>query len=433
MTEKYSDKAYDDLINKLFSRFQSFQSAGKSAYKPGLERMELLDSLLGHPHKQYRTIHIAGTNGKGSVSNMLASCLSAQGLKVGLYTSPHIEDFRERARIKDGAQPVELVSKEYVWDFLQQWFPTFENLELSFFEITTALAFSWFASKGVDIAVVECGLGGRLDSTNIITPELSVITNIGLDHCDILGHTLPEIAFEKAGIIKPKVPCVVGESSPETDPIFRQKSHYTNMPGSDEGLLIFADAYQPRGWSSHEEILRNMDLQGIYQSHNLRTVLAAAEKLNIEPPLEAIEHTAERMDFHGRWERLRTRPTVIADIGHNEHGLKYNFAQLNSLLDEGKYSSLIMVYGSVGDKDVDAVLRIIPPRAKVIFTAANNHRALPAEQIKLRYEALGLHYGETFVREKVAEACALALSLADEGALVYIGGSTYVVAEAIRQ
>ena len=206
----FSEDNYEKMINALFVRFPSFQKVGAGAYKPGLDRMEFFDSLTGHPHKKYRTIHIAGTNGKGSVANMLAAVLAASGEKVGLYTSPHILDFRERIRTvtEDGPSgtAVELISKEYVWNYVKQWGETFDHLEMSFFEITTAMAFSWFADTGVDAAVIETGLGGRLDSTNIISPELSVITNIGMDHCDILGESLPEIAFEKAGIIKPEVP-----------------------------------------------------------------------------------------------------------------------------------------------------------------------------------------------------------------------------------
>ena len=226
---EYSEESYDKLLQDLFVRFPSFQNAGKSAYKPGLEHMVMFDGILGHPHRRYRTIHIAGTNGKGSVSNMLASVLSASGLKTGLYTSPHLIDFRERMRISDG-NSLEYIEKEEVFDFIVRWKEVFEHLDLSFFEITTMMAFDWFARRNVDIAVIETGLGGRLDSTNIISPVLDIITNIGLDHCDLLGSTLPEIAFEKAGIIKPHTPVVIGESSPETDDVLERKVLYTNLP-----------------------------------------------------------------------------------------------------------------------------------------------------------------------------------------------------------
>ena len=229
MESSFSESAYQELIQSLFCRFPSFQKAGASAYKPGIANMEFADQLMGHPHRNYRIIHVAGTNGKGSVSNMLASVLSSSGMKVGLYTSPHILDFRERMRVVCD-DSVSLIPEEDVWEFVQKWKDTFDHLDLSFFEITTLMALDWFSKVNVDVVVLETGLGGRLDSTNIVTPVLSVITNIGLDHCDMLGDTLPEIAFEKAGIIKPKVPVVVGESHPETDAVFERKVLYTNLP-----------------------------------------------------------------------------------------------------------------------------------------------------------------------------------------------------------
>ena len=230
MNNNFSETAYQEMLQKLFHRFPSFQKAGASAYKPGIANMEFFDQLAGHPHRSYKIIHVAGTNGKGSVSNMLASILGASGLKTGLYTSPHILDFRERMRIISPDGTLEYVSKEYVWDFVQKWGETFDHLDLSFFEITTMMALCWFADMKVDAVVLETGLGGRLDSTNIVTPVLSVITNIGLDHCDLLGNTLEEIAFEKAGIIKPSVNVVVGESRAETDAVFERKVLYTNLP-----------------------------------------------------------------------------------------------------------------------------------------------------------------------------------------------------------
>jgi len=445
MTKTFDALAYEDMISGLFQRFQSFQSAGKDAYKPGLDRMEFLDQMAGHPHKKYKTIHIAGTNGKGSVSNMLASVLASTGLRVGLYTSPHILDFRERMRILDGEGPVEMISREEVWDYVQKWNETFDNLGLSFFEITTSMAFDWFAARKVDIAVIECGLGGRMDSTNIITPELSVITNIGLDHCDILGETLPEIAFEKAGIIKPRIPVVIGEGGLEIDVVFERKVLYTNLPEPEfmgdrsriMGLLKSAEKQTPSAWTRADEILAAMDLQGSYQRKNLRTVMTAFDALGIEMTdavVSAIEHTAARMDFHGRWERLSTEPLTLCDIGHNAHGLKYNFGQLADMKAAGKYEDLILVYGSVSDKDVDAVLRLLPSFATIIFTAANSHRAMSAKELEARFAALGLGAKATFSCDKVADAVALARDLAARSALplIYIGGSTYVVSEAVR-
>ena len=500
MENIFTEAAYNKMIEKLFLRFPSFQKVGAGAYKPGIANLEFADQLMGHPHRNYKIIHIAGTNGKGSVSNMLTSVLAASGLKVGLYTSPHILDFRERMRIvvpsgeRDSSRiqsPSELnvpyhssqseklesvgwrlVSKEYVWDFIHQWQDTFDHLDMSFFEITTMMALNWFAHEDVDVVVLETGLGGRLDSTNIVNPILSVITNIGLDHCDMLGETLPEIAFEKAGIIKPKVPVVVGESHPETDSVFERKVLYTNISETEfmgsrsaiMSLLTFADKTYPSLWDEHKEILAKMDLQGEYQEKNLRTVLAVLDVLSCiegifdtkvrEIPsenrvssakfqvnrtrwMDALVHTAARTDFHGRWEKLSDSPYTICDIGHNEHGLKYNFAQLKRMMESGDFSKLIIVYGSVADKDVDAALRHLPEQAVCIFTQANSKRALPAEKIKEKYLAhctqTGRLSGDIYVTTNVPDALDLAAQLAagETDPLVYIGGSTYVVSEAV--
>ena len=467
MAEHFSEDRYSQMLNALFQRFPSFQKVGAGAYKPGIGNMEFIDQLLGHPHRNYKVIHVAGTNGKGSVSNMLASVLAAQGLKVGLYTSPHILDFRERIRVV-GCDGTALIPKQDVWDFIQKWNDTFDHLDMSFFEITTAMALDWFAGQKVDYVVLETGLGGRLDSTNIVNPVLSVITNIGLDHCDLLGDTLPEIAFEKAGIIKPCVPVVVGESHPETDSVFERKVLYTNLPepsfmGSRTAimsLLTFADKVIPPLWDGHEEILADMDLRGSYQSKNLRTVLSALEVLgeiagqagndvcrHARPDRaslirDAIVHTAERTGFRGRWEQILAEPRVICDIGHNEHGLKYNFAQLRQMQDSGEVSKLIIVYGSVADKDVDAAVSLFPENAVYIFTRAQGKRAMPAEAVREKYLAVCASKGccpsETYCLEDVGEAVRLALSIAGDclgsesvGPLVYIGGSTYVVSEAV--
>ena len=464
MDKIFSESEYELMLSKLFVRFPSFQKVGSGAYKPGIANMEFFDQLAGHPHRNYKIIHVAGTNGKGSVSNMLASALASQGLKVGLYTSPHILDFRERIRMvtchpEQSEGSFSLIPKEYVWDFVNQWQETFDHLEMSFFEITTSLALSWFAHVKVDVVVLETGLGGRLDSTNIVTPVLSVITNIGLDHCDMLGETLPEIAFEKAGIIKPKVPVVIGESHPETDTVFERKVLYTNLyepeyMGSRTAimsLLTFADKVEPSGWDRHEEVLAEMDLKGEYQRKNLRTVLVALEVLTSRSMLcltgsgmlDAIKHTAQRTGFRGRWEKISDNPYVICDIGHNEHGLKHNFAQLERMLAEGECTDLIMVYGSVADKDVDAVLHLMPENATYVFTQAHGKRALAAENVRERYLAFCAEAGrkadDIHCCGTVVEAMELAFRLAascveaDGNArpLVYVGGSTYVVSEAV--
>ena len=471
MDNFFSEEAYEEMIQELFCRFPSFQKVGAGAYKPGIANMEFADQLMGHPHRKYKVIHVAGTNGKGSVSNMLASVLASQGLKVGLYTSPHIVDFRERMRVisghEKGGESFFLVSREYVWNFVSHCKDMFDHLDLSFFEITTLMAMKWFADQAVDVVVLETGLGGRLDSTNIVSPVLSIITNIGLDHCDLLGGTLPEIAFEKAGIIKPKVPVVIGESHPETVPVFERKVLYTNLPEPEfmgnrnaiMSLLTFADKVEPALWDRHDEMLSKMDLQGGYQQKNLRTVLAALDVLSsgsmigrtgmgpVEPTcfrtMEALIHTAERTGFRGRWEKLSDDPYVICDIGHNEHGLKYNFAQLGRMKTEGKCTDLIVVYGSVADKDVDSVIHLMPEDAIYVFTQAQGKRALPASEVYEKYQTFcteaGRDAGEVHVAGSVAEALSLAHEIAsrlkssdpESRPLIYVGGSTYVVSEAV--
>lgn len=461
MKSNFSLEGYEEMIRKLFVRFPSFQKTGASAYKPGIANMEFADQLMGHPHRNYKIIHVAGTNGKGSVSNMLSSVLACAGVKVGLYTSPHIVDFRERMRVISDAG-VELISKEEVWDFVTQWQDTFDHLDMSFFEITTLMALDWFSKRNVDFVVLETGLGGRLDSTNIVSPELCIVTNIGMDHCDMLGDSLAEIAFEKAGIIKPCVPVVVGESHPETVPVFDRKVLYTNLPepsfmgdrNSIMSLLTYAEKTESQLWEMHERILMDMDLQGAYQAKNLRTVSAALQVMSdckmvqlpdLQEMAAAIVNTAKRTGFRGRWEKLSDNPYIICDIGHNEHGLKYNFAQLDAMVKEGRCTHLIIVYGSVADKDVDPVIHLMPSNAIYVFTQAQGKRALPAENIQEKYMALcseeGRKPGEMHCTLTVAEAKALALELAEEMKvsdkdacpLIYVGGSTYVVSEFVAE
>ena len=468
----YSDTAYDEMLDRLFVRFPSFQNAGSQAYKPGIGNMLFFDQLTGHPHSQYPVIHIAGTNGKGSVSNMLASVLSASGLRTGLYTSPHILDFRERMRIADGRLPgcpVRCIGRKEVWDFVSRWRDTFDHLDLSFFEITTMMAFSWFAGQKVDVAVIETGLGGRLDSTNIINPVLSIITNIGLDHCDMLGNTLAEIAYEKAGIIKPGCPVVIGESSPETVPVFERKVLYTNLPEPDfmggrdriMSLLTFADSKEPALWHLGDTLLEDMDLQGCYQKKNLRTVLSALDVLCTGTLPEsdarfgalkrmyddaaggdagtlayALEHTASRMDFHGRWEKFSDSPYVICDIGHNSHGLKYNFAQLDKMMRTGRFDRLTIVYGAMADKDIDRIMALFPECAEAVFVTVPGKRAMPAGEIYQRFIRAGGNPEKAICCGNVREALEAAGAIADADAdparhLVYVGGSTYLVAEAV--
>ncbi len=460
MEDNFSEETYQELLRRLFTRFKSFQTAGREAYHPGLEAMEVFDSLLGRPERRYRTIHVAGTNGKGSVSNMLAVALASLGLKVGLYTSPHLLDVRERIRVLDFSHSQDggtfrLIPRESLYRFCREWEESFDHLHLSFFEITTALAFKWFADERVDIAVIETGLGGRLDSTNVITPLLSVVTNIGLDHCDLLGDTLPEIAFEKAGIIKRGVPVVVGESGDaDVESVFRNKVIYTNA-GSEVftadrnaalSLLHFADR-EAVGFEDRtgplERITEDMDLRSPYRRANLRTALKSLEVLagasefpgrmidaGWDKVICGIRHTAALAGFHGRWEQLGEHPAIIADIGHNPHGLAANFRRLAELSSgQGPYSRLIVVYGTMADKDWHGVMDMIPPRSYVILTAADSARALPAAAAAEYAEARSLCH-ETVPKVADAVRRAVELAVADPDSLIYIGGSAFVVAEA---
>lgn len=393
---------------------------GSGAYAPGLEHIIEMCSRLGNPQNSYPTVHIAGTNGKGSTSNMLAAHFAHKGLKVGLYTSPHIVDFRERMRVvtKEGRT---LISREQVWDFLQKWNGVMDELDLSLFEVTTAMAFDFFAREKVDIAIIETGLGGRLDATNIITPRLSVITNIGYDHMDILGHTLAEIAREKAGIIKPGIPAVLGEPSEEITPVFREVA-----AANGSTLILAAEDAENAG-----DILGKMDLQGCYQAKNLNTVLTALQVLGETPDFEAIENAAHICGFHARWEKISDSPYTICDIGHNEHGLKYNFAQLERMLENDGFTDLVMVYGSVSDKDVQAVVDKLPSKAYIVFTQAQGKRALDAATLaSMAHRKEGTYE----VHPVVADAMKAALERCAgmKKPLLYIGGSTYVVGEVLK-
>lgn len=452
MMEPFSKKSYQKKVEAIFTRFPSVQKVPfKDAYKPGLENMLRFEEVLGNPHNSLRTIHVAGTNGKGSVANMLASALAACGLKVGLYTSPHIVDFRERMRVAGPDGGAELVSEEYVYDFLCRYEADMDALSLSFFEITTGMAFKWFADQKVDVAVIEVGLGGRLDSTNVITPDLSIVTGIALDHCALLGDTLAEIAAEKAGIFKKNAPALVGEYLPETRPVFEAKAAEVGCP------LTFAEDVEPSLWHRSDEILRNMDLRGKYQRKNLRTVLATIDILMNMPEyaglsdsravVTSIERTASIMGFHGRWERLSLQPFIIADIGHNPAALQENFAQLESMVADGECSSLILVYAIMADKDLDGIMPLIPADATCIFTNPEIHRALPEKELTARYRAFCAANGRSVNRiydaSDVRQALSMAINLARETSrmpdsarfcspLIYVGGSTYLVSEAVQ-
>lgn len=414
---EYNTQTYDRLLADLFEKHPTVQKDGfvAGAYKPGLAGMEAFDAALGHPWRMFKTIHVAGTNGKGSVSSMLAAALAATGLRVGLYTSPHLIDFRERIKIisaaeRDSTPNAEMIPKEAVFAFLTE-----QNLSgLSFFEITTGMAFWWFAEQEVDAAVIEVGLGGRLDSTNIILPELSVITSIGLDHCAMLGGTRAEIAFEKAGIFKPGVPALVWGWDGQTGPVF--ESHAAEVPCP----LFFAEEFET------EDI--GLDLTGPCQGINLRTVLAALELLGIDADRDALAHTARITGFHGRWENLQAEPEVICDIGHNPAALQLNFERLTAL---GR--PLFIVYGVMADKDLDGIAPLMPGGAEYFLVAPATSRSLPVAALEERLSKLRPDI-RACAAPSVADGVKMAVKKASgvPGSLVYIGGSTFVVAEAVE-
>lgn len=433
MFDSFSQQGYDELLAEIFQRFPSVQNVPFfQAYKPGLERMLEFDEILGSPDSSYKIIHVAGTNGKGSVSNMLASAISAHGHKTGLFTSPHIEDFRERMRISGPSLPIAtMVPKEYAYSFLMRYKADFERLSLSFFEITTGMAMKWFADEGVDYAVFEVGLGGRLDSTNIVSPTVTAITSIGLDHCDLLGHTLSEIAGEKAGIIKTGVPVVIGENNPQTRLVFESRA-------CEKGsMAVFAEDSKPPLWKDVGKIHAQMDLRGEYQLKNLRTAMWVLDLLGMsdEKSSEALIHTAQRMDFHGRWEKLSDKPLVLCDIGHNAHALQNNFRQLDEMMASGKFDALHIVYGVMSDKDFDSIMPLMPENASYYFAAPLTKRALPADRILQAYSAWlfseGKKMPQLYSFESVAAAVQSACSHAGSSSLIYIGGSNFVVAEAL--
>ena len=397
---------YNRLLEELYNRHPSVQNTGFTAgsYKPGLAGMERFDAALGHPSRQFRSIHVAGTNGKGSVSSMLAAALSASGLRVGLYTSPHLVDFRERIKLvePDGWS---MIPREDVFRFLTE-----NELDgLSFFEITTGLAFWWFAAQQVDVAVIEVGLGGRLDSTNILTPELAIVTSIGLDHCALLGNSRGAIAAEKAGIFKPGVPALCGQRDDETAPVFEARASVVPCP------LFFAEDFDVE--------LFDTDLAGPCQPANLRTALAALELLGIGADREALAHTAARTGLRGRWERLCENPEVICDIGHNPPALEINFRRLR---ESGR--PLLIVFGIMADKDLEGIKPLMPRDAHYFLVAPQGERALPADRLAARLEGFACTVcGD--VQAGVRQALEAARNT--PGSLLYIGGSNFVVAEAV--
>ena len=382
-----------------------YQQKGKQAYRPDLSRMEAFCSHLNSPEKKIKTIHIAGTNGKGSTAHMIASVLQEAGYRVGLYTSPHLRDFRERIKI-NGA----FIEKDYIVKFIQNNLNYFDLTSLSFFEMTVGLAFSYFFDKKVDYAVIEVGMGGRLDGTNLILPELSIITNIGFDHIQFLGNTLSEIANEKAGIIKPKTPLIIGETHEKTKEVFIERAKMLNSQ------IIFADQQKFVGFSS--------DLKGSYQKKNIQTASIALLRLKIDEEIinSGLMKVIPNTGIQGRWQILANNPLTIADVAHNQEGLDYVIPQIKSQ----SYNKLHLVLGFVKDKVAEKLLRLFPENAIFYFAAPNIPRALPIADLEKVSNNLNLNF-KTF--PTVAQAMLKAQSMAGSNDLIYVGGSTFVVAE----
>ncbi|MEI2739607.1 MAG: folylpolyglutamate synthase/dihydrofolate synthase family protein [Chitinophagaceae bacterium] len=424
---------YQQTIEYLFSRLPMFSRIGAAAYKEDLTNTIRLCKALGNPQHKFKSIHVAGTNGKGSTSHMLAAILQTAGYKTGLYTSPHLKDFRERIKVNG-----EMVTKDFVISFTEKIVPLIEEIEPSFFEITVAMAFEYFAGQKVDIAVIETGLGGRLDSTNIITPELSIITNIGWDHMNILGDSLEKIAVEKAGIIKEKVPVVIGDVLPETEPVFQKKSADKN---SSISIATHKRQVIDWNWNQHELIIEvatehqtdhktyHLDLQGVYQTKNLLTVLESCSQLQqrgwkIDEKIiqKGLKQTKRLTGLHGRWEVIHTSPLVVMDVAHNVDGIR----QLVQQAELTSHNQLHIVIGMVKDKDIDRVLSLLPKTAIYYFTKAQIPRAIPEDELIERAGKLKLK-GDTF--PDVNEALEFALQHTHPDDLVIICGSVFLVGE----
>lgn len=425
---------YSETIEYLYSAAPAFEKVGAGAYKEGLSNTRALDEHFQNPHHKFLTIHIGGTNGKGSCSHTLAAVLQAAGYKVGLYTSPHLVDFRERIRVNG-----ECIPEQYVIDFVEVERNFFEPLQPSFFELTTALAFKYFADQNVDVAIIEVGLGGRLDCTNIITPLISLITNISLDHTQFLGNTLAQIASEKAGIIKQGVPVVIGEYTPETRPVFEAKAAEVAAP------VVFAEDEAEIETLWHD---LDFELKGDYQAKNRRTILTAlsvlrhlhdenAEKQPLTITDEAIRHgfanVAEMTGLMGRWQKLQERPLVICDAGHNIGGWQYlhkqikdTFRNLQGNTTQTLQPTLRIVFGMVDDKDIDAVMGLMPDYATYYFCQASTKRAVKSNEVKRLAEKHSLQ-GRAF--PTVESAYRAAIADAETCDFVFVGGSCYVLAD----
>lgn len=425
---------YNEATTYLFNSAPLFQNIGAGAYKEGLSNTNALDSRYGHPHRSYRTIHVGGTNGKGSVSHTLAAILQCAGYKVGLYTSPHLADFRERIRVNG-----QMIPEQRVIDFVTQEKEFFEPLHPSFFELATALAFLYFKEEKVDVAVIEVGLGGRLDCTNIINPDLSVITNISKDHVQFLGDTPTQIAKEKAGIIKPGTPVVIGETNNNSEVrnvfITKSKEVGTSIKFADEESEILHSFAQPQGGRKYQAKnwgIFNGELGGDCQEKNTATILCAVQTLieqgyNIKDKHvhEGIAKVCSLTGLMGRWQRLGNEPLAICDTGHNIGGMQYIVGQLAST----PHERLHFVIGMVNDKDIDSVLGILPKDAEYYFTQASVQRALSAESLAIKAGKVGL---KGVVITDVKEAYRKARQNATKDDLIFVGGSTFVVADLLK-
>lgn len=403
---------YPETLDYLFGQLPMYQRIGNAAYKANLDNTYYLSELLNHPEKRFKSVHIAGTNGKGSTSHMLASIFQEAGYKVGLYTSPHLKDFRERIKING-----EMISENEVIDFVKEYKNEFEKIQLSFFEWTVGLAFHYFANQKVDIAIVETGLGGRLDSTNIVTPEVAVITNISMDHTQFLGDTLAKIAAEKAGIIKSTIPVVIGETQPAIKHVFIEKAKQLNAP------IQFADEYPTQEYES--------DLKGIYQQKNKKTVVATIQilqklgwKIAANHIKKGLLNVVENTGLMGRWQVLNNQPLTVCDTGHNEAGIKLILAQLS----KQQFEKLHVVLGVVNDKDITNILALLPNNAIYYFCQAKIPRALDVHTLAEKATAVGLS-GKIFSTVEAAYQAARKNASTDD--MIFIGGSTFVVAEVV--
>lgn len=421
---------YSEALQYLYDRLPVFHHIGGAAYKPGLDNTIKLLNAFDNPQQKFKCIHIAGTNGKGSVSNMLSAVFQSAGYKTGLYTSPHLVDFGERIRV-DG----QMIAQNYVIEFVKKHQSVFDEIQPSFFEATMAMAFCYFADKQVDIAIIETGLGGRLDSTNIVIPLLSVITNISFDHVAFLGDTLEKIAFEKAGIIKTGIPVVVGEWLPETKPVFEKTASEKNAP------IYFAEETFDKYYIENQKFVIESsigkivsDLSGKYQLRNLSTVLKSLEvfranysndfTIDNKELLHGLENVCALTGLQGRWQTLQSKPKVITDTGHNEAGIAFVCEQLQ----QQNFETLRIVIGFANDKDISKILKLLPANAKYYFTQANVQRAMEADKLAEKALSVGLNGA---YHNSVKESVKAAINEAAPEDLIFIGGSNFVVGEAI--